>query len=162
MTHQFSSLDCQMMKEALIEACKARDLHEVPVGAILASEGKIIARAHNLVESQRDATAHAEMLCMRKAAAAFQSWRLLNTTLYITLEPCVMCAGAILLSRISRVVWGAADPRQGAHGSWIDLFEKKHPMHRLKIVGGLYGLRAAELMRLFFQKQRSVVWRASN
>ena len=162
MTDQFSSLDYEMMDEALIEARKARDLHEVPVGAVLFSRGKIIARAHNLVESQTDATAHAEMLCVRQAMRALQDWRLLNTTLYTTLEPCAMCAGAILLSRVSRVVWAAVDPKQGAHGSWVNLFEKRHPMHRLEIVGGLREPCAARLMRLFFQKQRKAAWPRKN
>ncbi len=158
MKRQFSSLDCEMMEEALVEASKAWDRDEVPVGAVIVSNGQIIARAHNLVESQKDATAHAEIMCMRKAAKVLQGWRLVNTTLYSTLEPCAMCAGAIFLFRVARVVWGAADPRQGAHGSWVNLFEKKHPMHQLEITGGLYEGRAGELMRIFFQKQRKKGW----
>ncbi len=159
MVSQFSTSDCEMMEQALFEAKQASDLGEVPVGAVLVLKGEIIARGHNLTESQKDATAHAEMVCIRKGAKIVQDWRLLGTTLYTTLEPCAMCGGAILLSRLSRVVWAAPDCRHGANGSWVNLFEKKHPTHQLKIVGGLYEMRAAELMRLFFKKQRESGWK---
>ena len=157
MVSQFSTFDCEMMEQALFEAKQASDLGEVPVGAVLVLKEEIIARGHNLTESRKDATAHAEMICMREGAKIMRDWRLLGTTLYTTLEPCVMCGGAILLSRLSRVVWAAPDCRHGSNGSWVNLFEKKHPTHQLKIVGGLYEVRAAELMRLFFKKRRKQV-----
>ena len=154
MVNHFSKFDFEMMEEALLEAQKAFDKEEVPVGAVLVLDGAIIARAHNLMETRKDPTAHAEIMCIRKGAAIVQDWRLLGATLYATLEPCVMCSGAMLLARLSRVVWGAPDLRHGAHGSWVDLFEQKHPTHQLEIVGGLHAKRVAELMRLFFKKQR--------
>jgi len=144
-----------MMKLALEEAKAAFEKEEVPVGAVLTLGEHILARAHNSMESKGDPTAHAEMLCIRKAADALGDWRLLGATLYTTLEPCAMCGGAMLLSRLTRVVWAAPDLRHGAHGSWVDLFEKKHPTHQLEIVGGLYQDEAAKLMRLFFKRQRT-------
>lgn len=143
-----------MMKEAFKEAEKAFGKGEVPVGAVLTLEDKVIARAHNLMEIRNDPTAHAEIICIRKGAKMIQNWRLLNTTLYTTLEPCAMCSGAILLARVTRVIWAAPDFRHGTHGSWINLFDHKHPTHQLDIVGGLYEDRAASLMRFFFKKQR--------
>jgi len=113
--------DVIFMREALLEAQKAFDLGEVPIGAVLVRNGELIARAHNRVEMDRDATSHAEMLCIRQASASLQNWRLLDTTLYVTIEPCPMCAGAILQSRVKRVVWGAPNPLLGAAGSWVAL-----------------------------------------
>lgn len=144
-----------MMKLALEEAKAAFEKEEVPVGAVLTHGEDILARAHNSMESKGDPTAHAEMLCIRKGADVLGDWRLLDATLYTTLEPCAMCGGAMLLSRLMRVVWAAPDLRHGAHGSWVDLFEKKHPTHQLEIVGGLYQDEAAKLMRLFFKRQRT-------
>lgn len=142
------------MLEALKEAEKAFKDGEVPVGAALVHKGKVIARGYNQVERLKDATAHAEMLCLTAGAVALDNWRLLDTTLYCTLEPCVMCAGAAILSRVTRLVWGAKDLRHGAHGSWVDLFEKKHPIHQLEIVGGVLAEPAAELMTAFFKAKR--------
>ncbi|KAK9934850.1 hypothetical protein M0R45_021979 [Rubus argutus] len=110
------------MREALLEAKKAADTWEVPVGAVLVQQGKIIARGCNLVEELRDSTAHAEMICIREASNALRTWRLAESTLYVTLEPCPMCAGAILQARINTVVWGAPNKLLGADGSWIRLF----------------------------------------
>src|SRR3990172_2440938 len=104
------------MHEAIAEAKAAFAKGEVPVGAVLVKEGVVIARAHNLVESASDATAHAEMLCLKKGADFLKNWRLLGATLYCTLEPCPMCAGAMIHSRLERLVWGAPDVRCGAHG----------------------------------------------
>ena len=148
------SEDETFMLQALKEAWKAFSADEVPVGAVLVHDGKVIAKGYNQVEMLQDATAHAEMICLTAGAGALENWRLSETTLYCTVEPCTMCAGAMLLSRVKRVVWGAPDLRHGANGSWIDLFEKKHPTHKLEITGGVLGEPAAELLREFFQKAR--------
>lgn len=146
--------DERFMLEALKEAWKAFQENEVPVGAIMVKKGRIIARGHNQVEMLRDATAHAEMLCITSAETAEENWRLLDTSLYCTIEPCSMCAGAMLLSRIPKLIWGAPDLRHGANGSWVNLFEKPHPMHTITIKNGVLGEFSADLMRRFFQKQR--------
>lgn len=148
-------MDEKFMREALKEARKAFDLGEVPVGCVIVHEGRIIARGHNQVEMLKDATAHAEMLAIGAASAALQNWRLLDATLYCTLEPCAMCAGALFLSRIKRLVWGAPDIRQGANGSWVDLFVMQHPMHAIEVQSGLLAAEAATLMREFFEKCRN-------
>ena len=146
--------DERFMLEALKEAWKAFQKDEVPVGAVLVQNGRIIARGHNQVEMLNDATAHAEMLCMTSGSAALENWRLADTTLYCTIEPCSMCAGAMLLSRVPTIVWGAPDIRHGANGSWVDLFETQHPMHTVSIRKGILDPFCAELMRSFFQKRR--------
>lgn len=146
--------DEKFMLEALKQGWKAFLEDEVPVGAVLVHEGKVIARGYNQVEMLKDATAHAEMLALTSGARALEAWRLSGTTLYSTLEPCAMCAGAMLLSRIDRLVWGAPDLRHGANGSWIDLFKEKHPTHKIEVVSGVLQGFAADLMRTFFQKQR--------
>lgn len=142
------------MQEALLEAQKAFEKKEVPVGAVLVFEGNIIARAHNLVESKKSALAHAEMLCLQTGAEILGNWRLLETTLYCTLEPCPMCAGAMIHSRIKRLVWGAPDVRCGAHGSWINLLDFPHPIHQIVVTGGVLREACAERMKLFFKKRR--------
>jgi len=147
--------DERFMLEALREAWKAYQEKEVPVGAVLVKEGRIIARGHNQVEMLKDATAHAEMLCLTAGASAVEDWRLLNTTLYCTVEPCSMCAGAMFLSRITNLVWGAPDIRHGANGSFVDLFEKSHPTHKIAVKTGVLGDFSAQLMRDFFQERRS-------
>ncbi len=149
-----SERDVHFMREALKEAKKAFEADEVPVGSVLVLKNKIIARGHNQVELLQDATAHAEMLCMTSGASVLGNWRLADTTLYCTLEPCCMCAGAILSARVGRLVWGAPDVRLGANGSWIDLFAQKHPMHTLEITSRVLEAEAADLMRTFFQKKR--------
>ena len=146
--------DKYFMKEALKEAKKAFDLDEVPIGAVLVYQDKVIAKGYNQVELLRDATAHAEMLCLTAGAESMENWRLTDTTLYCTLEPCTMCAGAMFSSRVSRVVWGAPDLRVGANGSWVDLFSQKHPIHAIEVLGGILQEEAADLMRRFFQKVR--------
>lgn len=150
----FSAHDHLMMEEALREAERAFRRGEVPVGAVLTFKKKIISRAHNEVEESSDPTAHAEILSIQRGAACLGNWRLIDATLYTTLEPCAMCAGAMLLSRLGRVVWGARDTRHGAHGSWVDLFKERHPTHQLIIEGGLCKERASELMRSFFRQRR--------
>jgi tRNA(adenine34) deaminase len=146
--------DLHFMREALKEAKKAFEKEEVPVGAVLVHGNKIIARGHNQVEMLRDATAHAEMLCLTSGASFLENWRLSDATLYCTLEPCCMCAGALFSSRVSRLVWGAPDVRLGANGSWIDVFAQKHPMHSLEITSRVLEAESADLMRAFFQKRR--------
>lgn len=150
-----TSEDERFMIEALKEAWKAFQADEVPIGAVLVHQGQIIARGYNQVELLRDATAHAEMLCMTVGSAALENWRLADTTLYTTVEPCTMCAGAMLLSRVPRLVWGAPDLRHGANGSWVDVFSKPHPTHSIDIVQGVLSELSAELLRLFFKKQRA-------
>lgn len=142
------------MLEALKEAYKAFEAEEVPVGAVLVHKGRIISRGYNQVEMLKDATAHAEMLCLTAGSVALENWRLLDTTLYCTLEPCAMCAGAAILCRVPRLVWGAKDLRHGVHGSWINLFEKNHPIHTVAIKGGILEEPAAWLMKEFFKSRR--------
>lgn len=146
--------DEKFMLEALKEAWKAFNSDEVPVGAVLVHKGRIIARGYNQVEMLNDATAHAEMLCMTAGTTALENWRLADTILYCTIEPCAMCAGAMLLSRVPQLVWGAPDIRHGANGSWVDLFEKPHPTHTITIRSGVLQEHAAALMKDFFQKRR--------
>lgn len=146
--------DEKFMLEALKEAKKAFKAEEVPIGAVLVRKGQIIARGYNQVEMLNDATAHAEMLCLTSAEAALENWRLLNTTLYCTLEPCAMCAGAMFLTRISRLVWGAPDFRHGANGSLFNLFDKKHPIHSIEVTGHVLEEPCALLVKEFFKKRR--------
>lgn len=142
------------MLEALKEAWKAFLKDEVPVGAVLVQEGRVIARGYNQVEMLKDATAHAEMLCITSGEATVENWRLAKTTLYATIEPCCMCAGAMFLSRVPTLVWGAPDLRHGANGSWINVFDKIHPMHTIAIRKGVLEEYATILLRDFFQKRR--------
>jgi tRNA(adenine34) deaminase len=147
--------DETFMREALKEARKAFEKDEVPVGAVLVCNNKVIARGHNQVELLQDATAHAEMICLSSGSESLENWRLTDATLYCTLEPCCMCAGALIASRVKRLVWGAPDLRVGANGSWINLFEKQHPIHNVEVVSGVLAAESADLMRTFFQKQRA-------
>lgn len=146
--------DEKFMLEALKEAWQAFKTNEVPVGAVLVKGQRVIARGFNQVEMLRDATAHAEMLCITAGERAVNNWRLGQTTLYCTVEPCSMCAGAILLSRVTTLVWGAPDLRHGANGSWINLFENVHPTHQVAIRKGILQEPCARLLKEFFQIQR--------
>lgn len=146
--------DEKFMLEALKEAKKALAQKEVPIGAVLVLEGKIIARGYNQVEMLKDATAHAEMLCLTAGEVALENWRLKGATLYCTLEPCAMCAGAMFLTRISRLVWGAPDIRHGANGSLFDLFSKQHPIHNVEVRSGVLEDESAYLLKEFFKKRR--------
>lgn len=139
---------------ALAEAQKAYDAREVPIGAVLVFQNQIISTAYNQVESLRDATAHAEMLCLKKGTEKLGNWRLLDCTLYCTLEPCLMCAGAMILSRVKTLVWGAPDLRHGAGGSLMDVFAMDHPIHQLEVRKGVLQEEASGLLKNFFQKQR--------
>jgi tRNA(adenine34) deaminase len=146
--------DEYFMTKAINEASKAFEMEEVPVGAVLVHNNQIIARGHNQVEMLKDATAHAEMICMTSGAAYLNNWRLKDTTLYCTLEPCCMCAGAMMLARVGRLVWAAPDLRLGANGSYIDVFSQKHPFHEIKITSGVLGDVSVKLMKDFFTMQR--------
>jgi tRNA(adenine34) deaminase len=152
--------DENFMRQALQEAEAAFSLGEVPIGAVLVYEGEVIARAHNLVERMQDPTAHAELICIRTGAEILRNWRLLQTTLYCTLEPCPMCAGALIHARVPRLVWGAPDLRCGAHGSWIDLLGKEHPIHQMSVRSAVLAEESALLMRRFFKLRREDVARA--
>jgi tRNA(adenine34) deaminase len=147
-------LDLFFMKIALEEAKKGFDKQEVPVGAVLVKENNLITKAHNCTEEFHDATAHAEMLCLKAASSQLGNWRLLDTTLYVTLEPCSMCLGALLLARVKRVVWGAKDKRHGACGSWVNLLELKHPTHSLEIESGIMEEECSLLLKEFFKLRR--------
>ncbi len=146
--------DQRFMLEALKEAWKAYKADEVPFWAVLVHQGSVIARGYNQVEMLSDATAHAEMLCITAGEAALENWRLLDTTLYVTIEPCCMCAGAMFLTRIKTLVWGAPDIRHGANGSWVNLFEKQHPTHQIEIRKGILQDYATALLKTFFEKRR--------
>lgn len=146
--------DEKFMLEAIKEAWKAFKAEEVPVGAVLVKDNRVISRGYNQVELLKDATAHAEMLCITAGENALENWRLTGTTLYCTIEPCSMCAGAILLSRVQNLVWGAPDLRHGANGSWVDLFDKNHPTHSVVIKKGILETECAWLLKEFFQLQR--------
>jgi tRNA(adenine34) deaminase len=142
------------MLEALEQAQAAFDKGEVPVGAVIVMENEIIARAHNLVEVHCDATKHAEMLCLQLAAKKLGNWRLNQAALYCTLEPCPMCAGAMIHSRVKKLIWAAPDKRCGAHGSWTNILDIEHPIHQIEVRKGVLATQAAELMRAFFRKRR--------
>ncbi len=142
------------MQAAFKEAENGFKRGEVPVGAVLVYQNEVIASAFNQVESLVDATAHAELLCVKQGALLLKNWRLTGCTLYTTLEPCPMCAGALISSRVDRVVWGAPDLRQGAGGSFIDLLGKKHPIHTVQITSGIMAEESSALIKSFFQSRR--------
>jgi len=143
------------MRQALREAWKARAAGEVPVGAVMVHEARIISRAWNQVETLKDATAHAEMLCLTAAQNAIGDWRLEGCTLYVTKEPCPMCAGAIVHCRPTRVVYGCADAKAGAAGGWINLLQSNPPLnHTCDISRGVLGDECLELIQEFFRDAR--------
>src|SRR5712692_8779064 len=142
------------MREALRLASKAREANEVPVGAVVVREGKIIGRAYNQVELLKDATAHAEMLALTQAQAAVGDWRLLDCDLYVTKEPCPMCAGALVHVRIRRVIFGCADSRAGAAGSVMNLLQIPTLNHRCEITSGVLGEECGALLQTFFRARR--------
>ena len=144
------------MAMALAQAEEAMAADEVPVGAVIVRDGVVLAAAHNGREQLRDPTAHAEMVAITQAAAALESWRLERCTLYVTLEPCPMCAGAILQSRISRVVYGAEDPKAGAVTSLFRLLDDPRLNHRAEVEGGIMAERCGQLLSDFFRQQRSL------
>jgi len=147
------------MRIALEQAKEAFAKKEVPIGAVLVFDNKIIAKGHNQIEFLKDATAHAEILCLKEGMKILGDWRLVNTTLYVTVEPCIMCFGAALLSRVRKVVWGCSDPRHGAMGGLADLSKIAHPIHQLEWESGLLEEEARELMQTFFKGVRE--WKKS-
>jgi tRNA(adenine34) deaminase len=146
--------DEYFMREALRQAQKAYAADEVPVGAVVMRQGKIIARAHNQVELLKDATAHAEMLALTEAEAAVGDWRLTDCDLYVTKEPCSMCAGAIVHTRIRRVIFGCPDPSAGAAGSMMNLLQMPTLNHRCAITSGVLQKECAAMLQDFFRKRR--------
>src|SRR5204862_6218106 len=147
--------DHYFMGEALRLAAKAYEAEEVPVGAVIVREGRSIARASNQVELLKDATAHAEMLAITQAEEAVGDWRLTDCTLYVTKEPCPMCAGAIVHVRLARVVFGASDPKAGAAGSALNLLQFPTLNHRCPITGGVREPECRALLKTFFAEQRA-------
>ena len=143
-----------LMDLALDEARAALDHDDVPIGAVVVHGGEVIAAARNERELRRDPTAHAEILALREAAARLESWRLLDTVLYVTLEPCAMCAGAVVLGRVPRVVYAADDPKAGAAGSVFNILAEPRLNHRPVVAGGLLAEEAADLLRSFFATRR--------
>jgi tRNA(adenine34) deaminase len=143
------------MRLALEEAAKAEELGEVPVGAVIVQGERLVASGHNLTHTSDDPTAHAEMVAIRRAAEATGHWRLLDCTLYVTLEPCAMCSGAIVLARISRLVYGAPDPKAGMCGSLENLVQDRRLNHRVELTSGVLEPECAELLRAFFRARRS-------
>ncbi|MEM8608527.1 MAG: tRNA adenosine(34) deaminase TadA [Myxococcota bacterium] len=142
--------DTTFMRAAIDEAKRARDLGEVPVGAVVVHGGQVIARGHNLRETSQDPTSHAEMIALRKAAKHLGSWRLIDTTLYVTLEPCPMCAGALVNARVPRVVWGCDDPKAGATRTLYALGDDSRLNHRFESVPGVLKDECAALLTDFF------------
>ena len=142
------------MQEALREAIKAFEADEVPVGAVIVYESKIIARAHNQIKTLKDPTAHAEMIAITQAASYLKSERILNTTMYVTLEPCAMCAGALVLARIKKLVFGTKDEKAGACGSVVDLTNNKKLNHKLIVKSGIYEDESRKLLQEFFKLKR--------
>lgn len=143
------------MRQAIKEAEKAEELGEVPIGAVIVKDEKIIARAHNLREKLHSATAHAELLAIQEACKTLEAWRLEECTLYVTLEPCPMCAGAIVQSRIPTVVYGAADPKAGCAGTLMNLLEESRFNHRSTVIRGCLEEECALQLTTFFQKLRA-------
>jgi len=154
--------DAAGMRLALAEAVRALEHDDVPIGAVVvrALDGAVVGAGHNERELRQDPTAHAELLALRAAAAAGGSWRVLEATLYVTLEPCAMCAGAIVLARIPRVVFGCADPKAGAAGSVLDVLGVPQLNHRPEVVGGVLAADCSEPLRAFFRARRDARGRA--
>jgi len=155
MSERFLEGDEYFMRLAMREAELASEHGDVPIGAVLARAGEVIATGRNERELRQDPTAHAEILALREAAQALGSWRVLETTLYVTLEPCAMCAGAIVLARVPRVVYGASDPKAGACGSVLDVLSEPRLNHRPEVRGGLLGEECGALLSAFFALRRS-------
>lgn len=147
--------DEHFMREALREAEKAFECGEVPVGAVIVFKNKIIARAYNQVEMLKDATAHAEILAITQAAEALNNWRLQDTTLYVSKEPCFMCAGAIVNARVKTVVFGARDEKSGGAGGALNILQDERQYHRVDVKGGVLEEPARQLLQEFFKIQRA-------
>jgi tRNA(adenine34) deaminase len=148
------SIDDDYMKIALEEAQKALEKDEVPVGAVVVASGRIIGRAHNMPITGHDPSAHAEMLALRQAAEALGNYRLTGAELYVTLEPCLMCAGAIIQARVARVVFGALDPKYGAVASLYQVLTDKRLNHQVAVTGGILKDECGEIISRFFREKR--------
>ena len=146
--------DSYFMSQALRQAVKAYEAEEVPIGAVVVREGRIIARAANQVETLKDATAHAEMLAITQAENALGDWRLTDCDLYVTKEPCPMCAGALVHARLRRVIFGCHDARGGAAGGLINILQMPGLNHRCEITGGVMGEESGQLLKAFFSERR--------
>lgn len=147
--------DFTFMRMALEEAARAAVVGEVPIAALVVQDSRVLSKSHNYRELWQDPTAHAEIIAIRTAATALSTWRLADTTLYVTVEPCSMCFGAIILARVSRVVFGAWDPKAGACGSVFDLTKEPRLNHRVEIVGGLLEAESQTLLQQFFRQLRT-------
>jgi tRNA(adenine34) deaminase len=150
----FFPRDEYFMRLALREATRALEHDDVPIGAVIVKDGEVIGAGHNERELRADPTAHAELIALREAARALESWRVLDAVMYVTLEPCAMCAGAIVLARVPRVVFGASDPKAGAAGSVLDVLNVPQLNHRPQVQSGLLAADCAELLRTFFAPRR--------
>ncbi len=154
MSEPFFPRDEYFMRLAIREAQRAPEHEDVPIGAAIAHRGELLAAAHNERELRQDPTAHAELLALREAARVRGSWRVLDTVLYVTLEPCAMCAGALVLARVPRVVFGAYDPKAGACGSVLDVLAEPRLNHRPALAGGLLARECGALLSEFFASRR--------
>jgi len=151
---RFFPRDEYFMRLALREAERALEHDDIPVGAIVVLDGEVVGTGHNEREVRADPTAHAELIALRDAARALGTWRVLESVLYVTLEPCAMCAGAIVLARVPRVVFGASDPKAGAAGSVLDVLGEPRLNHRPQVESGLLAEECADLLRSFFASRR--------
>jgi tRNA(adenine34) deaminase len=154
MRERFFPREDYFMRLALREADRALEHEDVPIGAVVVRDGEVIAAAHNERELRQDPTAHAEIIALRDAASASGTWRVLDAVLYVTLEPCAMCAGAIVLARVPRVVFGASDPKAGACGSVLDVLGEPRLNHRPDVAGGLLADECGALLSAFFASRR--------
>ena len=154
MSSHFFPRDEYFMRLALREASRALEHEDVPIGALVVRDGEVIGSGHNEREIRADPTAHAEMIALREAARTLGSWRVLDAVMYVSLEPCAMCAGAIVLARVPRVVFGAADPKAGAAGSVFDILDEPRLNHRPLVESGLLAEESADLLRTFFARRR--------
>ena len=154
MRERFFPRDEYFMRFALREAERAQEHEDVPIGAVVVSNGEVIAQAHNERELRQDPTAHAEVLALQQAARGLGTWRVLDAVLYVTLEPCAMCAGAIVLARIPRVIFAASDPKAGAAGSVLDVLGEPRLNHRPEVSGGLLAEECGALLSAFFAARR--------
>ncbi len=154
MGDRFFPHDEHYMRVALREAHRALEHDDVPIGAVVVRDGEVIAAAHNEREARGDPTAHAELIALREAARVVGGWRVLDTVLYVTLEPCAMCAGAIVLARVPRVVYGASDPKAGAAGSVLDVLGEPRLNHRPEVAGALLAAECGALLSEFFAARR--------
>lgn len=150
-----AQFDVRFMEEAIAEARKALALMEVPVGAVIVKDGQIIGRGHNLTETAKDPTAHAEIIAIRQASSALGGWRLLGCHMYVTTEPCSMCAGAIVLARIPRLLIGTMNPKAGACGSLYNIVDDSRLNHRVQVTTGVLEDTCRQMMQSFFQKLKA-------